>query len=118
VVTSAGPRVLRKEERRVVSPRLVDVSCEVGDGLCWDTLCLVQWVGVRHAVGPSGVGECPGTETREGRPCARGPVVSCWWMPSSDERSPCGMGSAGFLEMSCCRKASRVPDRGETVISR
>jgi hypothetical protein len=40
-------------------------------------------------------------------------VISCWWTPSSDEHSPCGMGSTGFLEMSCCRKASRVPDRGE-----
>jgi hypothetical protein len=59
------------------------------------------------------VGERPGTETREGRPRARGLVVSRWWTPSSDECSPCGMGSAALLEMSCCRKASRVPDRGE-----
>jgi hypothetical protein len=35
-------------------PRLVDVSCEVGDGQCWDIFCLVQWVGVRHRIGPSG----------------------------------------------------------------
>jgi hypothetical protein len=54
-------------------------------------------------------------ETGEGRPRAKGPVVSCWWTPSSDEHSPCGMGSAGFLEMLCCRKASRVPDRGEQL---
>jgi hypothetical protein len=30
-----------------------------------------------------------------------------------DEHSPWGMGRAGFLEMSCRRRASRVPDRGE-----
>jgi hypothetical protein len=41
---------------------------------------------LRRAVGPSGVGERPRTETREHRPRARGPVVSCRWA-SSDERS-------------------------------
>jgi hypothetical protein len=50
-------------------PRLVDASCEVGEGLCWDILCLVRWVGVRHAVGPSSVGEHLATDTREGCPC-------------------------------------------------
>jgi hypothetical protein len=45
----------------------------------------------------------------------RGAVVSCWWTPSSDEHSPCGMGSTGFLEMLCCRKASRVPGRGKRL---
>jgi hypothetical protein len=53
-------------------PRLVDVPCEVGDRLCQDILCLVRWVGVRHAVGPSGARECPGMETREGCPRAKG----------------------------------------------
>jgi hypothetical protein len=67
VVVSVGARVLRKGERRMVSSRLVDASCEVGEGLCQDILCLVRWVGVRHAVGPSGVGERPRTEMREGR---------------------------------------------------
>jgi hypothetical protein len=38
----------------MVSPQLVDVSCKVEDGLCRDILCLVRWVSVRHAVGPSG----------------------------------------------------------------
>jgi hypothetical protein len=71
VVALAGARVLRKGERQMVSPQLVDVSYEVGDGLCWDNLCLVRWVGVRHAVGPSGARERPGTETREG-PRAKG----------------------------------------------
>jgi hypothetical protein len=93
--------------------RLVDVSFEVGEGLCRDILCLVRWVGVRHAVGLSGVGKRPGMEMREGCPRTRGPVVSCWWTPSSDKHSPCGMGSARFLEMLCCRKVSRVPDCGE-----
>ncbi|KAJ7803368.1 hypothetical protein B0H14DRAFT_3487414 [Mycena olivaceomarginata] len=50
VVALAGARVLRKGERRMVSSRLVDASCEVGKGLCRDILCLVRWVGVRHAV--------------------------------------------------------------------
>jgi len=54
VIVSVGARVLRKGERRMVSSRLVDASCEVGEGLCRDILCLVRWVGVRHAVGPSG----------------------------------------------------------------
>jgi hypothetical protein len=71
----------------MVSSRLVDASCEVGEGLCRDILCLVRWVGVRHAVGPSSVGECPRTETRERRPRAGGPVVSCRWTPCSDECS-------------------------------
>ena len=71
VIASVGARVLRKGERRMVSSRLVDASCEVGEGLCRDILCLVRWVGVRHAVGPSGVGERPRTETREHRPGAR-----------------------------------------------
>jgi hypothetical protein len=52
-------------------PRLVNVLCEVGDGLCWDNLCLARWVGVRHAVGLSSARERPGTETREG-PHAKG----------------------------------------------
>jgi hypothetical protein len=69
VVASVGARVLMKGERQMVSSRLVDVSCEVGEGLCRDILCLVRRVGVRHAVGPSGVGERPRTETREGRTC-------------------------------------------------
>jgi hypothetical protein len=66
VVASVGARVLRKGERQMVSSRLVDASCELGEGLCQDILCLVRWVGFKHAVGPSGVGECPRTETREG----------------------------------------------------
>jgi hypothetical protein len=77
-VASVGARVLRKGERRMVSSRLVDVSCEVGKGLCQDILCLVRWVGVRHAVGPSGVGERPGMETREGH-MRRGSGRICWW---------------------------------------
>jgi hypothetical protein len=51
-------------------PWLVNVSCEVGDGLCRDILCLVRWVSVRHAVGPSGARDCLGTEKRGGRPRA------------------------------------------------
>jgi hypothetical protein len=43
----------------------------------------------------------------------RGPVVSCHCTPNSDEHNLCGVGSAGFLEMSCCRRASRVPAGGE-----
>jgi hypothetical protein len=57
----------------------------------------------------SGNGKEGRSSTRHGR----GPVVSYCWMLISDERSPCGMGSAGFLEMLRCRKVSRVPDRGE-----
>jgi hypothetical protein len=53
-------------------PRLVDALCEVGDGLCWDNLCLVRWVSVRHAVGLSGGRDRPGTEKREGCPRATG----------------------------------------------
>jgi hypothetical protein len=45
-------------------PRLVDTSCEVGDGQCRDILCLIRWVGVRHGVGPSGTRDCLGTENR------------------------------------------------------
>jgi hypothetical protein len=41
VVASVGARVLRKGKRWMVSSRLVNVSCEVGDGLCRDILCLV-----------------------------------------------------------------------------
>ncbi|KAJ7799367.1 hypothetical protein B0H14DRAFT_3787976 [Mycena olivaceomarginata] len=32
---------------------LVDTLCEVGEGQCWDILCLIQWVGVKHGLGPS-----------------------------------------------------------------
>jgi hypothetical protein len=56
----------------MVSPRLVDVSCEVGNGLCQDNLCLVWWDGVRHAVGLSSARDRPGMEKREGRLCATG----------------------------------------------
>jgi hypothetical protein len=65
VVALVGARVLGKGERRMVSSRLVDVSCEVGEGLCQDILCLLRWVGVKHAVGLSSVGERLRTETRE-----------------------------------------------------
>jgi hypothetical protein len=51
-------------------PWLVNASCEVGNGLCQDILCLVRWVGVRHAVGPSGARDRPGTE--RGEPHATG----------------------------------------------
>jgi hypothetical protein len=53
-------------------PRLVNVSCEVGDGLCQDILCLVRWVSIRHAVGPSSARDRPGTEKRGGHPRATG----------------------------------------------
>jgi hypothetical protein len=53
-------------------PRLVDVSCEVGDGPCWDILCLVRWVSIRHAVGPSGVINRLGTNKRSSMCCAAG----------------------------------------------
>jgi hypothetical protein len=53
-------------------PWLVDVLCEVGERLCRDILCLVRWVGVRHAVGPSSARDCLGTERRGGRPRAMG----------------------------------------------
>jgi hypothetical protein len=58
---------------------------------------------------------CGRASGNEGRSSTCQPVVSCWWTPSSDEHSPCGVGSAGFLEMLCCRKALRVPDRGERL---
>jgi hypothetical protein len=45
-------------------PWLVNVSCEVGDGLCRDIVCLIRWVGARHAVGPSGAINCLGTDKR------------------------------------------------------
>jgi hypothetical protein len=89
-------------------PWPVDASCEVGDGLCRDILCLVRWVGVRLAVGPSGARDRSETERRGGRPRAMG---------EDQSHSLCGMGSTGFLEMSRCRKVSRVPDRGEQVVS-
>jgi hypothetical protein len=38
-----------------------------------------------------------GKERRSSTRHERGPVVSCCWMPSSDEHNPCGMGSAGFI---------------------
>jgi hypothetical protein len=99
VVASAGARVLRKGERWMVSSRLVDASCEVGKGLCWDILCLIRWVGIRHTVGLSGVGERPRTETREGHaPGDRSYLLV-------DEHSPRGMRSAGSLHR---RKASRT----------
>jgi hypothetical protein len=47
-------------------PRLVDASCEVGDRLCQDILCLVRWVSARHTVGPSGARDRPGMEERGG----------------------------------------------------
>jgi hypothetical protein len=53
-------------------PRLVDASCEVGDGLCRDIVRLIRWVGIRHTVGLSGARDRPGTETREGCPRAKG----------------------------------------------
>jgi hypothetical protein len=53
-------------------PRLVDTLCEVGDRLCQNILCLVQWVGMRHAVGPSGARDRLGMEKREGRPRTTG----------------------------------------------
>jgi hypothetical protein len=66
----------------MVSPRLVDVSCEVGDGLCRDILYLVRWVGIRHAVGLSSARDRPGTERRRGRSRATGgdrlyPIAGC-----------------------------------------
>jgi hypothetical protein len=45
-------------------PRLVNASCKVGDRLCQDILCLVQWVDVRHVVGPSSATDHLGTERR------------------------------------------------------
>jgi hypothetical protein len=83
VIASVGARVLRKGERGMVSSQLVDASCEVGKGLCRDILCLVRRVGVRHAVGPSSVGERPRTETRECRP------HSCWW--AEQRRAQCAV---------------------------
>jgi hypothetical protein len=77
---------------------LVDASFEVGDRLCRDILCLIRWVGVRYAVGPSSVRDHRGMEKRGGRPHIV-PVVSYCWMPSSDEHCPCGMRSAGSLEV-------------------
>jgi hypothetical protein len=108
VVASAGPRVLRKGERQVVSPWLVDVLCEVGDRLCRDILCLVRWVGIRHVVGLSGARECPRTET---------------WM--TGERSypvgghrvttntVCVVEAPGCWRCRVCGKVSRVPGHGE-----
>jgi hypothetical protein len=55
----SGSSSAQEGERRVVSPRLVDAFCEVGDRPCQDILCLIRWVGIRHAVGPSGARECP-----------------------------------------------------------
>jgi hypothetical protein len=43
-----------------------------GNSLFQDILCLVRWVGVRHAVGPSGTRDRPGTERRRGHPHTTG----------------------------------------------
>jgi hypothetical protein len=111
VIASAGPQVLRKGERQVVSPRLVDASCEVGDGLCRDILCLVRWVGIRHTVGPSGVRERPQTEmwmTGErsypvgGHQVTTNAVCVVWEAP-------------GCWRCHVCGKASRVPGHGERL---
>jgi hypothetical protein len=88
-------------------PRLVDASCEVGDELCQDILCLVRWVGVRHAVGPSSVRDCLGTEKRGGRPCATGgdrsyPVVGCRVVMNAIRVV---WGAPGLLEM-CIRRVA------------
>jgi hypothetical protein len=48
----------------------------------------------------------------------RGAVVSCGWMPSNDERSLCGMGSAGLLEMLCLWEGVKSPGSWGTVVSR
>jgi hypothetical protein len=61
------------------------------EGLCRDILCLVRWIGVRHAVGPSENGN-------EGRSYASGDRSYCWWTPSSDEHSPRGTRSTGSLD--------------------
>jgi hypothetical protein len=45
-------------------PQLVNTSCEVRNRQCWDILCLVQWVSVRHGVGLSGARDCLGTGNR------------------------------------------------------
>jgi hypothetical protein len=66
--------------RRDGLPQLVNVSCEVGDGLCQDILCLVRWVsvrfvrwvGVRHVVGPSSARDRLGMKKRGGHPRATG----------------------------------------------
>jgi hypothetical protein len=105
VVVSVGARVLRKGERQMVSSRLVHVLCDVGERLCRDILCLVRWVGVRHTVGPSGVGERPRMEMREGCTCWGDSY--CWRTLSSHERSPRGMRFVG-CRRSRCRKASRT----------
>jgi hypothetical protein len=60
----------------MVSLRLVDASCEMWERLCRDILCLIRWVGFKHAVGPSGVGERPRTETREGTHVGGGRVAN------------------------------------------
>jgi hypothetical protein len=81
-------------------PWLVDVSCEVRDRLCRDILCLVQWFGVRHGVGPSGARDCPRTENKGGRP--RVPRVgTCHILITGCLRNPCGMGSAGLICWRC-----------------
>jgi hypothetical protein len=69
----------------MVSPRLVDASCEVGDGLCRDILCLIQWVGVRHCLVQGIVQEQKGGE-----------VISYCRTPSSDEHNLCGKGRPPF----------------------
>jgi hypothetical protein len=93
-------------------PRLVDMSCEVGDGLCQDILCLVRWVGVRYMVGPSGViqslgtekrGSCPRVAPREGtsRILLLGRVVmNTICVVWGDEHNPCVIGSTGLVRWS------------------
>jgi hypothetical protein len=87
-------------------PRLVDVSCEVGDRQCRDILCLIQWVGVRHGVGPSSVRdrlemENRGLSTRRTTGGDRSYPVDDYWTPSSDVHDSCGKGSAGLIRRRC-----------------
>jgi hypothetical protein len=86
-------------------PRLVDGSCEVGDRLCWDILCLVRWFGVGHGVGPSGARHRLEMEKRGGHPCVapREGIgrIDDYWTLRSDVCNSCGMGSTGLVRWRC-----------------
>jgi hypothetical protein len=93
-------------------PRLVNVSCEVGHRQCRDILCLVQQVGIRHGVGPSGA-------PQEGISCILSMITGCRVVTCSmwyGTRQSCSLEmhyTEGCLPATHCRKGSRVPDRGE-----
>jgi hypothetical protein len=105
----------------MVSLGLVDLSCEVRDGLCQDILCLIQWVGVRHGVGPPGARDRVETEKKGGRPrIAPWEGIGCindYWTLHRDVRNPCGMGSTGLVRWRCIYRGSLVATRCRKGVS-